>query len=149
MKKRSWFARHNVVFFFFLQSLKSTPAKEEKSDINRPNGPKDALTLSGKKTKVVTCFEKKNPFISAWDKVSASILRSFPDGFSGREQCDRVSGDFKHKQRLALPIFVCVCKDLQELVTIYRTAVKTTCVQGSLKKSYVKEFLLAQRLMLK
>lgn len=60
------------------------------------------------------------------------------------EQCDRVRGDFK-QNRLALPIFVCVCKDLQELETIYRTAVKTTCIRGSLKKTDV----LAQRLMLK
>lgn len=39
-------------------------------------------------------------------------------------------------------------KDLQELVTIYRTTAKT-CVRGSVKESDVKEFVLAHRLMLK
>lgn len=56
---------------------------------------------------------------------------------------DRVSGDFKQKWRLPLPIFVCVCKDLQELVTIYRTAVKTACIRGCLKESDMKGFVMA------
>lgn len=90
-----------------------------------------------------------NPFISAWDKVSASILSPFSDGFSARNSLtsttDRVREDFKQNRRLALPIFVYVCKDLQELVTIYRTAVKTACERGCLKESDIKEVAIAKR----
>lgn len=90
-----------------------------------------------------------NPFISAWDKVSVSILSPFPDGFSARNSLtstsDRVIEDFKQNWRLALPIFVYVCEDLQELVTIYRTAVKTSCERGCLKESDIKEVAIAKR----
>lgn len=125
-------------------------AAEEKPDINRHNGGTDTILEADKGGDMLgirwsLSFHHETKCLSLFRAVfqMGSLVETV------RHPPDRVSGDFKQKWRLPLPIFVCVCKDLQELVTIYRTAVKTACVRGCLKESDMKEFVIAWRLMLK